>query len=99
MLAAFTVANASTDVWAKSWRGTDLQMRRHYSITSDFRSCGVSILVLALERLINGLRPVRSLIANCHQTEGIGSVTRKIVFRAKSDMPLLVFLLMVIAQA
>jgi hypothetical protein len=56
-------------------------------------------LVLALEQLINGLRAVRPFVANSHQAEGIGSVARKIVFRPKSNMPLLVFLLMVIAQA
>src|SRR6516165_11543436 len=64
-----------------------------------FRSCGVSILVLAFEQLINGLGPLRSLITNSHQAEGVGSVAGKIVFRAKSNVALLVFLLMVIAQA
>jgi hypothetical protein len=76
----------------------NLEIVRHL-ISSEFRSCGVSILALALEQLINGLRPVRSFVTNSHQAEGVGSVARKIVFRAKSNMPLLVFLLVVIAQA
>jgi len=44
------------------------------------------------------LLAVRALITNSHQAEGVGSMAGKIVFRPKSNMPLLVFLLMVIAQ-
>jgi hypothetical protein len=54
--------------------------------------------VLALEQLINGLWPVRSFVTDSHQAEGVGSVARKIVFRPKSNVSLLVFLLMVVAQ-
>jgi hypothetical protein len=45
-------------------------------ITSDFPHFGVSILVLALEQLINGLRPVRSLITSSRRRRQRGSKNR-----------------------